>query len=213
MSEYLRENILMSARVAWHELLTHENDFVIKKVEPRDTFEQLLYKMKKIFSDERAPGNTLKIVHTTDNTRPWYQSKQRHKNVYVRIEAFVCPLQGNERLDGPHIYARFEEKPVPLALLSVYIQAKHFYDDSAPRECAKFTEQVHEKFGPLNVHISGLRPTLALDKGALLRYYKKVHKIGKWDEILEDFIDLDDDSAQEWSKKHWNTSPNDAAGA
>jgi hypothetical protein len=202
----------MSARVAWHELLTHENDFVIKKVEPRDTLDQLFYKMKKIFSDERAPENTLKIVHTTDNTRPWYQSKQRHKKVYVRIAAFVCPLQGNERLDGPHIYARFEEKPVSLALLSVYVQAKHFYDDHAPRECAKFTEQVREKFGPPKVHISGLRPTLALDKGMLKNYYKRVYKIKKWDEILEDFIDLDD-SAQEWSKNHWKTSPNDAAGA
>src|SRR5271165_931715 len=195
----LRRNILVAARVAWHELLGHANTYVIKKVEPRDTFDQLLYKMKKIFSDDRAPQNTLKIVRKTDNTKPWYQASNKYKKVYVRIEAFICPLQADERLEGPHIFGMFEEKPVPLAKLSLYVQAKHFYDDHAPTACRIFTEQVREKFGPLpgNAHYSGWPPTQALDNSAILRFYKK-RNVKKLDDALADFVDWDN-SATTWN--------------
>jgi hypothetical protein len=211
--EKFRQNIIYATDIAWRELLRHENEFVIKKIEQRDTFSQLLYKMKKLFTDERAPENALKIVRKTDNTRPWYQSSHKHKKVYVRIEVFICPLQGDQRLDAPHIYAQFEDKPVPLARLSVYIQAKHFYDDHAPQECPVFTRQVREKFGPLNNnHITKWRPTQALEKGWLMKFYKASRKIDKWDEILKDFIDLDTSSAT-WGDNHWYTDVHDGTGA
>ncbi len=212
--EDLRLNIHLAARIAWHELLGKGDTYVIKKVEPRDTFSQLLYKVKKIFSDDRAPENSLKIVRKADPTKPWYQASSKHKKVYVRIEAIVCPLVANERLEGPHIYAAFEEKPVPLAKLTVYVQAKHFYDDQALHNCRTFTEQVREKFGPYpgNAHISGWPPTQALDKSWILKHYKKTRKIDKFDVALAEFIDLDN-SADEWRKKHWYTDINDPAGA
>jgi tryptophan 2,3-dioxygenase len=212
--EDFRRNILWSANYAWRELLRKGDTYVIKKVEPRDTFSQLLYKVKKIFSDERAPENALKIVRKADPAKPWYQASSKHKKVYVRVEAIVCPLQGNPRLDAPHIYAAFEEKPVPLAKLTVYVQAKHFYDDQAPHECHTFTEQVREKFGPYpgRAHISSWQPTKALDRLWLKKFYKQTLKIDDLDKALEDFIDLDQ-SADDWRKKHWNTDMNDPAGA
>lgn len=215
--EMLRENVLFAANKAWHELLTHADTYVIKKVEARDTFDQLRYKMKKIFSNDRAPENTLKIVRKRDVTKPWYQSSSKHKKVYVRIEAFVRPLgSADPEYEVPNIWAEVEERPVPLAKLSVYVQAKHFYDDKATQDCPRFTAQVREKFGayPENAHISGWRPTKALDTGWLKKFYKNNRKITKWDEALSNLIYFDNlvPELVEWYEKHWNSDPRNAEG-
>jgi len=207
-----RRNVLIAAHQAWGGLLHHERDYVVKKVEPRDTFDQLLYKMKKLFTNDRDPQNTLKIVRANDTTRPWFQSGNKHKKVYVRLEAFVLPLQPDEKLDVPHVYIKGEEKPVPVVYISAYVQGKHFYDDQAPHECPQFTAAVREKFGRVNGHITGWKPTQAFDKGWLLKYYKKLHKMDKLDDILKDFIDLDA-TAGSFGDNHWYSEVADLAGA
>jgi hypothetical protein len=86
--------------------------------------------------------------------------------------------------------------------------------DKSPHDSCIFTAQVREKFGayPGNKHISGEPPNKAFYKNWVVGFYMKTRKINDWDKMLEDFIDLDA-SADEWSKKRWNTDQNDPAGA
>ena len=201
MTQAFLMNVLHQASLGWQEVLKNEDNFVLKKEQPRGHAGQLFYKLSKFFTSVRDPTNFL-VLYDKRTQKETEFLFGRHEGVIVRGSVQVVPPETDFAFEQyNHVFAEFD--PHPIAWLSLYVQAKHFYNDTADRECPELADQVREKYGKRyfsdkNIHVSGWRPQIAFDRTFLRAALKKK----PLDELLDYCIDLHT-SAGVFKAKYW----------
>lgn len=161
MSDFLL-NVLHQANLGWKEAMRNERNFVFKKEQPRGHAGQLFYKLSKFFTLVRDPANIL-VLYDKQTQKETEFLFGRHERVIVRGSIQIVPLEADAFEQANHVFAEFQLTPNPIAWLSLYIRAKHFYNDTADQECPVLASQVQEKYGKRyfsdqGIHVTGWRP-------------------------------------------------------